>query len=163
MKFLFRAILILVLILTTQVKSDAQIYKTAAGLRLGYPVSASIKHFISDNTALEAYVGFRSFAFYSQFNINAAYLKHNDIDGVDGLQWYYGFGAGVGFYSYDFDSGFGSTSLSISGYLGLEYTFDGAPISLTLDWVPTYFFADLDFGAFGADYGALGVRYIISE
>ncbi len=106
-------------------------------------------------------MGFRGYGTYNWITINGAYQIHNDIESVDGLQWYYGGGAGVQFWSYDLREG-GSTTFSLAGYLGLQYTFVDAPVSLTLDWVPTVFLGQnygVGINTFGAGYGALGARY----
>lgn len=139
--------------------ADAQDFKQAAGLRLGVPLAASYKLFISDYHAVEGIAAFRTFVGGSWFSLGGAYQIHNDITQVDNLQWYYGGGASVLFYSYDSilieDSGLG---FGINGYLGLSYTFDSVPINLTVDWIPTLFINGI--GGFGAGNGALAVRYI---
>ena len=145
--------------------ATAQDYSSAVGLRFGYPLSVSYKTFLNETNAVEAYVGFRGYGSFSWFSINGAYQIHNDIESVDGLQWYYGGGAGVQFWSYDFLAE-SSTTFSLAGYLGLQYTFVDAPVSLTLDWVPTVFLGDnfgVGFNTFGAGYGALGARYTLGR
>ena len=150
---------------------QAQDYQKAIGLRLGYPVSVSYKQFLNGtNNAIEAYVGFRSQKVlgygWSWIGVGAAYQVHNPIDAVDGLQWYYGGGANVYFWTYD--DGFAdfadeaSISFGISGYLGLDYKFANAPVNISLDWVPTFFINGYSSG-FGADAGALAVRYTFEE
>jgi len=150
--------------------AQAQNYSSAIGLRLGVPVSASFKTFVSDNAAVEAFVGYRSRKFlgfgWTQINITGLFEIHNDL-GADGLQWYYGGGAGA--YIFSFDDGFnfdgdddGSFALGISGVIGLEYTLPTAPLTISADWLPTFFVNGFGSG-FGAGYGALSVRYIISE
>lgn len=144
-------------------------YKSAAGLRLGYPVSVSYKTFINDNAAVEAYIGFRSYSYltfsnYSSVSIAAAYQIHNPIDEVDGLQWYYGGGASIVFNNYPVGlDNFSSLAFGISGYLGLDYKFNDLPVAVSLDWVPTLFLGNTTYNSFGAGYGSLGVRYILSE
>ncbi len=143
----------------------AQDFKSAAGLRLGYPWAASYKTFISETNALEVYVGYRGFSVYNSLSVNGAYQIHKDIESVEGLQWYFGGGAGVQFYSYDFIDE-SSTLFTASGYLGLQYTFPDTPISVTADWVPTFVFGDglggFGVGGFGAGIGGLGVRYVLN-
>lgn len=140
-------------------------YTTAAGLRLGYPLSASIKHFIKDDIAVEGYVGFRGFSGYNWVSVSGAVQVHNPIESVDGLQWYWGGGASAFFYSFD-NSFFGDTSTStafgIQGYLGLDYAFEDIPLNITADWIPTIFLNGIGSG-FGAGYGTLGVRYILNQ
>lgn len=161
-KFLLAALLCLAFTLSTEgLHAQGAEYNTAVGLRLGYPLSVSGKKFFKEDLAAEAYVGFRSFSGYSWVNIAAALQKHNPIEDIDGLQWYYGAGATVLFYSYDFGfDGGGSTGIGLQGYLGLDYTFEDVPLSVTLDWIPTIFLTGFTSG-FGAGYGSLGVRYIL--
>lgn len=153
--------------------AQSQNYKMAAGVRLGYPISASVKLFISETTAIEAFANYRSnktqtaFGSYgwSWFGVGAAYQIHADIGAIDGLQWYYGGGVSVVFYNYD-DSGYyddyNNLSFGLQGNIGLDYKFDNVPINLSADWVPTYYLSGFVSG-FGAGYGAFSVRYIISE
>lgn len=146
---------------------EAQSYKTAVGARLGSPLSASIKHFLNESNAVEAFIGYRNYSFYNWTSVGAAYQIHKPIENVDGLQYYLGFGASVFIWSYDntiwFDDNYSSTSFGIQGYAGLDYTFENTPISLTVDWVPTYFIGTNFISGFGAGYGSLGVRYILSR
>lgn len=139
----------------------SQDYNSAIGLRLGYPVSLSYKTFISDQGAIEAFVGFRNYTGYGWFNLGATYQHHWPISGVDGLSWFAGGGLSVFFWNYD--NGFvgdGNTSVGILGALGLDYKFDSAPINISLDWLPIFFVNGYGSG-FGGGYGALSVRYVL--
>jgi hypothetical protein len=49
--------------LTLATQSHAQAYDKALGLRLGYPLAASFKFFISEPGAIEIYAGYRSYSF----------------------------------------------------------------------------------------------------
>ncbi len=141
----------------------SQNYNSAIGLRLGYPVSVSYKHFISDQGAIEAFAGFRTWSTYSWFNVGGMYQHHNPISGVDGLQWYFGGGASAFFWNYK--SNFGdpgaNTSIGIMGVLGLDYKFAEAPVNLSVDWIPTFFLNGYGSG-FGGGYGAFSVRYTLN-
>lgn len=158
--------LTLCLCFAASTKIQAQDYKAAAGLRLGYPWAASYKMFISEASAVEVYAGYRGWFGYNAVSLNGAYQIHNDIESIDGLKWYYGVGGGVDFVNYSaFNES--STVIKIAGYLGLEYTFPDTPISVTADWVPTFGIGDELFGfntaGFRAGYGGLGVRYILNR
>lgn len=144
------------------INAQAQNYKSAVGLRLGSPISASFKTFVNESSALEAYASFRSFAGYSWFSVNGAYQIHKPIDSVDGLNYYFGGGAGVYFWSFDFGGDSATTTLGLQGYLGLDYTFKDTPINLTVDWVPTLFINGFSSGL-GAGFGSLGVRYTLNR
>jgi len=167
MKNLLRLIALTVcLCFAFQNEAVAQDFKSAAGLRLGYPWAASYKTFISESNAIEVYAGFRGWVGYSAVTLNGAYQIHKDIESVEGLQWYFGGGAGVQFWSYDaFEES--STFFSVSGYLGLQYTFPDSPISLTVDWVPTFLVGDTLFGlgasGFSGSYGGVGARYVLGR
>ena len=144
---------------------QAQNYKFAAGLRLGYPSAATIKLFVSENHALEVYAGTRGYSGFRWTNVSAAYQVHsNPIDGLGGLKWYTGVGGSVFFWNFG-DGLFGDTSsYGLQGYAGLEYVFDDIPLSISVDWIPTYFLGDeFSLTGFDGDYGTVGVRYIISK
>lgn len=166
MKTLLRIAFALLLVAGLSQTAQAQDYKSAVGARLGSPLSLSYKTFLSESSAVEAFIGYRSFGFgYSWINIGAAYQIHNDISGVDGLKWYYGAGASV--FLYSFRNNFvgdnsSSTAIGLQGYLGLDYRLPDAPVNVSLDWVPTFFLSGFGSG-FGAGYGALSVRYILGE
>jgi hypothetical protein len=140
----------------------AQDYQSAIGLRLGVPISASYKFFVTDAGAIEAYVGYRNYSFgYNYFNIGAMYQQHMPINGVDGLYWYFGGGASVNFFSYDFATDEDNLGIAINGVLGLDYKFANTPINLSVDWLPTFLLTGYGNG-FGGDAGALAVRYTLN-
>ena len=145
--------------------ASAQDYHSAIGLRLGYPLSISYKTFIKGSNALELTVGYRSWPGYNRFNIGGYYEHHTAIESAKGLMWYYGAGANIYFWSFDngFRNGadYSSTSVGLSGVLGLDYKFTDAPINLSLDWIPTFFLNGYG-DSFGAGYGGLAVRYTIN-
>lgn len=153
---------ILLMVFMFAAVSQAQEYKSAIGLRFGYPLSVSYKTFISDKAAIEGVAGFRSFGGYSWFNVGGYYQHHNEIASVNGLKWYYGGGVNVYFWSYD--SGFAggsTTSIGLSGVLGLDYKFADMPLNLSVDWIPTYFVNGYGSG-FAGGYGALAARYVLN-
>lgn len=150
---------------------QAQEYQSAVGLRLGSPASISYKTFLGGSqNALEVFAGtkgektsvFGSNYGWRWFTVGAAYQLHQPLElgDIDALNWYWGFGGSAYFWS--FDDGFfadeSTTSFAAQGYIGVDYSFENAPINLSLDWVPSFFFNGFGSG-FGADYGALSVRY----
>ncbi len=164
MKKLFCIASMLVFLTAATSQLQAQDYNTAIGARLGYPLSVSVKHFITESNAIEGYVGTRWYKKYRWTNVSGAYLVHFPLEGVDDLKWY--LGAGASLYLWGFDTGFADnsrrTSVGIQGYLGLEYTFSDTPISLSLDWVPTIFVNGYGSG-FGGGYGSFAVRYVLTR
>lgn len=146
----------------------AQEYKTAAGLRLGSPSALSLKYFLSEPLALEVYAGGRFYSWGNWLSINGAFQYHTplEIEGIEGLQWYVGAGAGAYFWNYDRGFGVGASDLTIGiqGYLGLDwYPTPDLPLAISADWVPTLFVGDAFLSGFGAGYGTVGIRYILSE
>ena len=67
--------------------------------------------------------------------------------GGEAFYYYIGVGPSILF-------GEGTTLFGISGELGLEYRFNGAPLALGVDWRPTYFLGDnsnFEAGGFGVN------------
>lgn len=148
-------ILVFTIFIGGVVSSQAQNYDSAIGLRLGIPNSITYKTFVSESNAIELYGGIRSYFGNTFFNVNGAYQIHTPIETVDNLQWYYGLGAGAAL-------GSGTTSLAINAYIGLDYRFADLPISLSIDYVPTYFLGSSDLNFQGGN-GNLAIRYILGE
>jgi hypothetical protein len=137
--------------LKAQEVNTSSSYTTAVGLKF-YPGALSVKHFTSDNVAIEGLGYFWNYG----FRITGLYEFYHDISGVEGLKWYVGPGVHVGFYDTRYGGG---TSLGIDGVLGLDYKFQGAPINMSVDWQPSFEFGDnFDNGFFGG-WGGIGIRY----
>ena len=51
------------------INMQGQEYKSAAGVRLGIPLSASFKTFLSETNAVEVYVGLRKRDYYCWINV----------------------------------------------------------------------------------------------
>lgn len=170
-----KSLLVSLLLLVGGLTLSAQDYSSAVGLRLGYPISASYKTFVSETAAIEGYVGFNRPRFQDvgtvsgvgSVSLNLAYQLHNDIAGVEGLQWYIGAGPGVQFVTFDRDFDIDAqVRFSLSGYGGLQYTLSEVPISFTLDWVPTFFIGgdrDFEYRNFDMAYGGVGIRYVLGN
>jgi len=73
--------------------------------------------------------------------------------GNEAFSWYVGAGPST-YIGDNFD-------LGISGEIGLEYTFTGAPISLSFDWRPTFWI--IEETSFGAGSFGLNVRYVFGK
>lgn len=138
---------------TSDVK--AQDYKNAIGGRFGSYNGISFKTGLNKNAMLELIGNFRSSKNVDYLQLTALYEVYNPIGGAPGLNWYYGGGGSIGTVKFgDNDS---DVSLGLNGVLGLDYKFKGAPINLSLDWIPTLRLTpDTDF--YSGDVG-LGVRF----
>lgn len=161
----FLMVLITLMLVGNVVK--AQDYKSAVGLRLGYPVSLSYKTFLNPKGAIEGTLGFRSWSGFARYvAVNVAYQHHTAIPSVEGLKWYAGGGAGVNLWSYDsFYKALGvntsSVTFNVFGVVGLDYKLKNTPLNLSVDWSPTFFIGSGYYSGFGAGYGALSARYVL--
>lgn len=127
-------------------------YQTALGVKVWDGAGITLKHFISQDRAVEA-IGY----FYKRgFRLTGLYEIHGDISGASGLKWYVGPGAHLGFYNNKYYNE-NKVVLGIDGVLGLDYKFNTAPINISLDWQPSFEFAS-GFG-FNGNWGGLGIRY----
>lgn len=152
--------------------------QTAVGLRLGYPASISLKlRGDGAKSALEAFVGYRSdrerFSGgtygWTNITIGGLYQIHEPLElgDIDGLSIYYGGGAAAYLWSYDdgFGGGndYGNVSFGILGNAGVDYVFENIPVNISVDWMPSVFLGNGFNTGFGWSYGALSVRYILSN
>lgn len=163
MKYLKFFIVLLLLGGTTSMVSAQSDYKTSVGLRFGVYTygNASLKHFISDQAAIEAYLGVRSFGVfgfrYARFELGALYQHHLplEVDIPGNLRWYVGAGPYIGLSTGTIDNG-----IDLGGMAGpgLDYAFEDLPINVSFD---LYLGVQLvrSFGV-GFRQGGLSVRYI---
>lgn len=162
---------------TESTSSGGSPYKTGLGLRLGYESGLTIKHFISSTSAVEGILS-RGWG-YGGFRITGLYEFQKSFAKVEGLDWFIGIGAHIGFYNSGYYGYYGYngsgyydkngrwhpdgyrdryTTVGIDGILGLEYTFDEVPFSISLDIKP--YFDLIGRGDRFGD-GALSIRYTI--
>ncbi len=137
---------------------SAQNYNTALGIRAGAFNGVSLKHFLSSRHAVEGILSFR----WQGFSVTGLYEIHDQAFDVQGLQWYYGFGAHVGFWDGRnvrwTDGVDNQVILGVDGIIGLEYNFAEIPINISLDWKPALNL--IGYSGFWADGGAISVRYL---
>lgn len=132
-------------------QSMGRSYKTALGVKVWDGAGISFKTFVSPTNALEV-IGY----FYKYgTRITGLYEIHGNISGAPGLKWYVGPGAHLGFYkNKPFEN---QTVAGIDGVLGLDYKVNKAPLNLSIDWQPSFEFADGR--GFVGSWGGLGIRY----
>lgn len=123
--------------ITTSAQEQAP-YKTALGIRLSSSPamvnnSITLKHFLNDNSAIEAL-----FSFGDPLALGALYEVHRPL-GSEGLRWFYGGGAYLGFVK-TYDAALVKTGNEVNfgaqGVVGLDYKFVNLPLNLSLDWKP---------------------------
>jgi hypothetical protein len=153
--------LIATLLMCTFIPAKSHDYNTGIGVRGGFFNGLTIKHFISDNVALEGLFTTR----WGGFGVTGLYEIHKNAFDVPRLHWYYGLGGHVGFYdgrrTHKFWGDEDKRSYTVIGadfILGLEYNFQELPINLSVDWKPAFNF--YGYSGFWFDDGAFSIRFI---
>ncbi len=156
--------LLIALIMTVSL-SWGQSYKTAIGIKGGFPYygTLDIKHDFGG-----AYGEFRVGGYRNDLWFQALFEKNYTIDG--GLEWYWGLGGHLGFWNYGpgyhphyydgyYADGYNGAWFGADGVLGIEYTFDAIPINIAADFGPSMnFFSGNAWLGWG---GALALRFAI--
>ncbi len=133
-------------------QSMVKTYKTALGVKVWDGGGISFKTFIVPERALEVIGYFNKYG----IRITGLYEIYGNIEGYPGLRWYGGPGAHLSFYNYK--GYFGDKAIAgIDGVLGLDYKINKAPLNLSIDWQPSFEFADNR--GFEGGWGGLGIRY----
>ncbi|MGZ3873511.1 MAG: hypothetical protein ACXVJD_11365, partial [Mucilaginibacter sp.] len=142
MKKLFISSFILILFLLTGLRSNAQDYKSAVGLKFGgYENGFSGKYFTTSDVSLEGLLGFRSHGVV----FTGLYEVNQEAFGLKELKFYYGAGLHIGATGSGLYRRFNGSDqyyndshilLGIDGVLGLEYVIPQSPIAVSLDLNP---------------------------
>ena len=151
-------LLILPLLMLAAAPTAQAQYNNGIGLRLWYYPGITFKHKFSEQNALELIGDTR----WGGFIITGLYEYHIPL-GPENLNLYVGGGGHLGLYNgnnrnNNWDGYGGGAFLGLDGIVGLEYTFEGAPINLSLDYKPS--FNLVGYRGFWGDGGALSVRYV---
>ena len=153
-----KIVLTIILAISIVALSSAQEYKNGIGFRAGLSQGLTFKHFVSSKGAFEGLLATR----WGGFEITGLYEVHNTAFEVDHLKWYYGGGVHIGSYNGDKvswgDPGTSYTVIGIDGILGIEYSFNEAPINIGIDWKPSFNFVNNT--QFWPDGGAISIRYV---
>ncbi len=138
----------------------AQDYRTAVGVRGGYPSGLNVKHFIKKDVALEGIIS----GYARGFEFTGLYEIHKQAFDTPYLNWYYGPGFHIGsfgdrnvpfYYRNRYENGSG-LALGLDAVLGLEYTLDEIPFVLGVDIKPAIDFLP---GAYFYVNAGLSVRF----
>lgn len=143
----------------------AQNYETGIGIRGGFASGITVKHFLTDKTAIEGIFSTR----WEGFLITGLYEIETPAFDTEGLSWYYGGGAHIGFWNssssgniwWEDDHSGSYTVLGLDGIIGLSYTFTEIPINVSIDWKPMLNF--VGYSGFWGDMAAISVRYTIKS
>ncbi len=136
--------------------SNAQLYKSALGIRLGPSNGVTFKSFINKNAAIEAIATFR----YQGIGLTGLYEIHGRAFNSRDFNWFIGGGGHVFVWGNDrpkFLDREQSLVLGLDGILGLEAKLRGIPLAISLDWKPTINI--VNYSGFWGDEIALSLRY----
>jgi hypothetical protein len=145
------------IILALGTSTRGQDYRTAIGLRLGYPANGlTVKHFLSQKSAVEGIVA----TSYGGFVVTGLYENEHWTGEYPGLNWFWGFGAHIGFWDTNpyVNQFTGSAIIGADFIAGLEYTFDEIPLNLSIDLMPTVNL--IGYTGWGGIRGGLSIRYV---
>ena len=128
------------------------------GPRFGGTLAASLKkHSNYNKSAIEIIAQFKDFdnagSDLDGFGITALFQKLAPLSGSSKLSALIGFGP-----SFNFKNDF---NLGVSGMIGFDLRLKAAPITLQLDWMPTYYFVNEN--SFKATNGAVTARYVLNR
>ena len=118
---------------------------------MGRRAGITFKTFVAPQNALEVIGYFNKWG----TRLTGLYEIHGNISGAPGLRWYVGPGAHIGFYDRKpFED---EVVAGIDGVLGLDLKINKAPLNLSIDWQPSFEFANGR--GFTGSWGGLGIRY----
>jgi len=153
-----RIVIVFIFFTTICIVANGQDYKNGIGIRAGFYSGITFRHFLGDKPALEGLLATR----WGGFDFTGLYEVHNRVFDVEGLRWFYGFGAHIGSYNGDHaEWGEPATRYLVfggDGIIGIEYIFSEVPVNIGLDWKPVLNLTG--YPGFWADGGALSIRYI---
>ena len=155
-KIILSAIMLMGLAFTAEAQ---HIPKNALGLRLGdndgFGVEISYQRGFSQKNRLELDLGWRNSNEVDAFKLAGLYQWVWNIDG--GFNWYAGVGGGLGSWS-DNNYNENGSFVFAAGDIGIEYSFQEAPILLSLDFRPEFGSNGYYENNYSGDI-ALGVRF----
>ncbi len=133
-KIILSAMMLMGLAFTAEAQN---IPKNALGLRLGdndgFGAEISYQRGLSKKNRLEVDLGWRDNNDIDAFKLAGLYQWVWKIDG--GFNWYAGVGGGLGSWNDNYHNDNGSFVFA-AGDIGIEYSFEQAPILLSLDFRP---------------------------
>jgi len=104
----------------------SQPYKNAIGIRFGSEyIALTGKHYLHKTDAIEVMVN----GSHDGIGFCGLYERYIDLKDVKNLYFYYGGGGHAAFSNKEYWIG-------CDGVVGFDYTFEAAPINLSIDWKP---------------------------
>jgi hypothetical protein len=131
---------VLFVVLFSSTMLYAQEYKTGLGVRGGFFSGFSVKHFMTQQDAIEGVVAWH----YRGLLLTGMFQRHANAFDAPGLNWYYGGGGFLGFYDRRYVPWFSVgdrgafTTFGILGVVGLEYKIEEIPVAIGFDITPAF-------------------------
>lgn len=138
--------------------TNAQLYKSALGIRLGYTNGITYKTFIKPKAAFEGIATFRN----RGFGITGLYEVHGRAFNSRDFNWLIGGGGHIygwnrGYYNRKYVDNERNYVIGLDGILGLEAKLRTVPLAISVDWKPTVDF--INYSGYTGDEVALSLRY----
>jgi len=147
-----KKIIFIVVLLVVGITTNAQdIADNTIGVRISNRYSEiAYQKKISDNSRLEANLGWKGYFAYSDVKLTGLYQYVMDFQPLDGMNLYFGGGGAVGYWSYknryyysSYDYDEKGVFFSGIGNFGVEYKFD-FPLLVSADVRPGIEFSNFD-------------------
>lgn len=127
----------------------------AIGARLGNPIGATIKKYAGSNKSALEFIA--SWDFQDDgiegFELGALWQKLAPLSGNGQLSAEFGLGPGIVFGD--------KTYFGALGILGFDWRLKAAPVTMSVDWMPSWFFVNENQFSFGQI--AYSVRFILNH
>ncbi len=138
--------------------SNAQLYKSALGIRLGDTNGITYKTFLKSNRAFEAIATFRG----QGFGLTGLYEVHGRAFNSRDFNWLIGGGGHIyqwnrGYYNRKYIDNERNYVIGLDGILGLEAKLRTVPLAISLDWKPTIDF--INYSGYTGNEVALSLRF----
>ena len=136
----------------------AQDYERSIGIRFGLPFGLAYKHAVGNDQALEFIAAGTILRELRGLTLTGLYEFHFYPFTIDGLFLYAGVGGHAGLYSANQFGNQGTFNFGPNAIIGIEYYFYDAPVSISLDFMPTY---NIFSPASYESEGAISIRYVL--
>lgn len=143
---------IITALLVSSLAAFSQTYKSAIGAKLGYGLVASYKYVFSKPHAVDVFAGFAWYG--SGIVAGASYQYHINIPDIKGLSVPLGVGGLFAGYT-------GGGVVAVTGNVGVEYAFSDIPLSLGIEYMPTFGLTGVS--GYYPGFATLNVRYILGR
>lgn len=126
----------------------------SVGPRLGGSSGISLKKHMGSNKAAFEFIAANSFDKRVEgFSVTALFEKLAPLNGNGQLSALFGGGFNLNFKD--------ETKFGVSGILGFDWRLKNVPITLQVDWLPTWYFINESY--FSGVNGAFTVRYVLNR